>query len=479
MRRESSKTLVATLIVVVFVVFSNVVSVSLGSILTCSGVAPVPFGSTSILDVKYQYQLTPSAASTPVVADVNGDSYPEVFVLDGYGSANALTALQLVSGSFQLMWQQRSVLAFSHIAVARVPNTPNSWIVCSLSDYTVMSCFDALTGSLVFTQPFAGGVDLSTPNIYGVFSAVAIESLFPSDPNIYILVPTRVFKYSFVGGVSTYCDIPFSQSMEIPFAMDIDLDGNSELFYSNCIYSSLPPCAIIWCDTYFNKNAGDPGVTSAVANMDADPEGEVVMCGYERLVVHDHDGGIKWDISLPSFGKGGPPTIADFDGDGTSDVAVTSQGFRNIFNGIDGSLIGQLFPTSSTAFQPMSSFDFQYDGISELIHDNSDASYVRSTSWALSASRSGLTGSEYPIIADIDLDGIADIVSVADNLSVITSPDRWAGSGSFWSQHGFNDMNHDQQYFPQVTQVSNIFRSTPAVRLEKTTTSSWFLHTND
>jgi len=299
-----------------------------------------------------------------------------------------------------------------------------------------------------------------------MYSAIAIERLFQSDPdNIFILAPSRVFSYNSVSGVSVHCDIPYSRYMEIPFAVDIDLDGTAELFYSNCVYSAVD-CSLKWCDTYFVS--GPYGITSAVANMDGDPEGEVVMCGNGRLSVSEHDGTLKWAVNFnpsPPIPSEGAPTIADFNGDGIPDVGVQSNGHTYLLlDGAGGNEITSFFPIDNSGFASSSSFDFQDDGFYELISSSSTDLAVSSTSWIKAVTRNSAVGSSYPVIADIDLDGVADILTLGDILSVVSPSEPWMGSGYFWNQHGFNDMNHDSKLYPQVTQVSKTFRSTTPSR---------------
>jgi len=421
----------------------------------CTPVTTVPFGSSSSLFVKYQYTL-PSLGSTslPVVADVAGDPHPEIFFTD---STNNLYALQLgTSGNLKLFWWSNPALYDSHVAVARVPNTANLWIVCGMSYNQNIMCRNASDGLPLFTQTLP--VFLSSNS---QFSGVAIERLFQNDPfNIFVLAPGRVFQYNYTNVVSIYCDIPFSGEVEIPFAVDIDLDGTAEMFYSNCVYS--PHCTQLWCAPGFS--AGSYGINSAVANMDGDPYGEVVVCGTGRVAVFEHDGTLKWSFNL-SMNDGGPPTISDFDGDGFPDVSVLSLSGQYILNGIDGSVLHVRNPITGSGYTSSSSFDFQGDGISEVVSsDTTQLSIQSAAGWSVSTPFSALSASENCVIADIDLDGIADIIRVGDRLTVFSSSEPWIGSGYFWNQHAFNNMNHDSSFYPQVTQLSNSFRSTPPAR---------------
>jgi len=436
--------------------FIRAISSAKATVSSCTLQTALPFGRFSTLYQKYSYRYDNSAdtASLPVVADVTGDLYPEIFFVTG--NPAHLVAIHLVSGlSFQQLWKQ-TALQGTHVAVAKIPNTSN-WLLCALENLTTLTCFDPVTGTKSFSQ------SITLPSgTFGQYSAVAIESLFQNDPNnIFILAPNRVFKYNSTAGVSLYCDIIVPTiGFQLPFAVDIDLDGISEIFYSDCVFKATD-CSKIWCGS-FSSNPPDRGVASAVANMDADPEGEVVMCGFGKLAVFEHNGSLKW--SNPLSGHGGPPTIADFDGDGTPDVAVMSLSDHSVFNGKDGTMLYRFSSTQSPSTS-LSSFDFQGDGKSEIVDSEGTAVYILSSTFTLKTTLGAYTLTENPVIADIDLDGMADILVVGnDGLNILKSQDAWMGSKSFWNQHGFNDLNHDDQYYPQVTNVSSSFRSTPATR---------------
>ena len=170
---------------------------------------------------------------------------------------------------------------------------------------------------------------------------------------------------------------------------------------------------------------------------------------------------------------GGPPTIADFNGDGTPDVAVAGGiGYAVI----DGSkILDSAVPPDQTnlwlkqtkdcssAATGSSVFDFEGDGVAEVVY--SDEHYLRvykGTDGAVLFQTCNTTGTlfEYPLVADVDNDGHADVIVVANNYSGITCPDdgskqngvrvfgddegKWVRTRRVWNQHPYHVTNVDE-----------------------------------
>jgi hypothetical protein len=142
---------------------------------------------------------------------------------------------------------------------------------------------------------------------------------------------------------------------------------------------------------------------------------------------------------LPGAGSGGPPTIADFDGDGLTEVAVAGATAYSVFdidcgaaprangvcaNGTCDTEPGQVCPPEvawSRGTQDGSSnrtgssvFDFEADGTAEVVY--ADECFVRvyagdSGEVLFSQYRSSCTWHENPLIADVDGDFRAELVT--------------------------------------------------------------------
>ncbi|MCC6876579.1 MAG: hypothetical protein IT378_19915 [Sandaracinaceae bacterium] len=196
-------------------------------------------------------------------------------------------------------------------------------------------------------------------------------------------------------------------------------------------------------------------------------------------------------IVLPSDGgaggRGGPPTIADFDGDGRPEIGVAGATRYAVFD-LDcdiaaasgpgcaraagaprGVLWSRPVQDASSNVTGSSVFDFDADGVAEVVYG--DECYVRifdgrDGAVRFSASASSRTGYEYPVIADVDGDFNTEIVAALTEGSSSASPcpssdplftdyrvsftlqpgivvyrdaqDRWAASRPIWNQHAYS-----------------------------------------
>lgn len=258
---------------------------------------------------------------------------------------------------------------------------------------------------------------------------------------------------------------------------DVNLDGASEVIVANTIYAAT--------GGILHQNTAVPGVGSVgVGNFDADPFPEIVLVdpfNNGRLFLLDHQMNLIWGpVAIPTtgspFSNGGPPTIADFDGDGWPEIGIAGNRNYVVFNG-DGSILWQQ-PTQdlSSGFTGSSVFDFQGDGRAEVVYADETALRVYNGADGavlFSTPHSSITGYELPVIADVDADGAAEIVLV-DNDAFWGSftgvrvfeadDDSWVNTRQVWHQHAYDvtSVNDDLQIVSQPTPVwllHNTFRS--------------------
>lgn len=184
-------------------------------------------------------------------------------------------------------------------------------------------------------------------------------------------------------------------------------------------------------------DAATRGRRLAVADLDKNYSGlEIVYVDTGRIHAYNILSGQELWPSIPlatdparfsgAPGNGGPPTIADFTGDGKPDIAVAGAVFYSIYNQ-KGELIWQKETNDhSSQITGSSSFDFNGDGISEVLY--ADEGYLRiyngpTGDTLFTVPNPSHTHLEYPVVADCDNDGHSDLI-LAGNTATLAAA-RW------------------------------------------------------
>lgn len=230
------------------------------------------------------------------------------------------------------------------------------------------------------------------------------------------------------------------------FPADLDGDGLAEVIAGNTVYEH--DGTVRWFD---GLHDGKP----AVADFDGDGAAEVVRVFGETVQLTDGDGTPLWTYALTDLG-GGAPTVADFDGDGAPEIGVASQSLYRMLDA-DGTLLWSMpIEDVSSAMTGSSAFDFEGDGAIEVVYADEHTLWVfdgatGAVKLAWTAHGSG-TLHEYPVIADVDRDGSAEIVLPNNDyawgdttgITVIGDAARsWSPARPVWNQHAYAITNVD------------------------------------
>jgi hypothetical protein len=230
---------------------------------------------------------------------------------------------------------------------------------------------------------------------------------------------------------------------------DMDLDGQQEVVVGNAMYNMDGSTKCV------NSNLdGYP----AVGNFDSDPEAEfVVVSRGGEVRLHDTDCKLIWTAYIPGAsgsGFGGPPTIADYDGDLEPEIGVAANNSYTVFD-TDGQVLWQM-PTqdASSGNTGSSVFDFEGDGYAEAIYADETRLWafngVNGEVKLESTDHASNTWTEYPVIADVDGDDHAEIVVTNNNtggiqitgITVIEDEnDSWRPARRIWNQHAYSITN--------------------------------------
>ncbi len=169
-------------------------------------------------------------------------------------------------------------------------------------------------------------------------------------------------------------------------------------------------------------------------------------------------------VTCAKLGGGGPPTIADFNGDGYPDVGVAGRIGYAVFDGkklMDPAVAASKTLLWNTATQDCSSgatgssvFDFDGDGKAEVLYgDEYKLRIYAGPTGATLFETCNTNGTlfEYPLVADVDNDGHADIVAVSNSYSSFNcngtktsgvrvfgdTLGKWVRTRRIWNQHAY------------------------------------------
>jgi hypothetical protein len=306
---------------------------------------------------------------------------------------------------------------------------------------------------------------------------------------------------------------PYVDHGQISTIADVDLDGKPDLVRGDGVYGWNTTTKQWSLKPYFTKTAAHKPGHVAVANLGAysvipgkvatDPLPEIIVVSAETTAFEPQSSGTvrvqtltgQIVFSAPLFkfsqqhgGHGGPPTAADFDGDGQIEFAAAANEFYTVYDpdclpggaasarpngkcirpitmtaydkdagadsGIDGGALpldGILWARPSQDFSSSetgsSIFDFNGDGKSEAVYR--DECYLRvydgpTGNVVFSAQAGSGTGQELPVICDVDGDFATEIV-VARSTNNPTCPatdplatvDAGTPDGGFVKKGGF------------------------------------------
>ncbi|MCC7537800.1 MAG: VCBS repeat-containing protein [Deltaproteobacteria bacterium] len=178
---------------------------------------------------------------------------------------------------------------------------------------------------------------------------------------------------------------------------------------------------------------------SAVGDLDRDGVPEVAVVSDARCYVLD---GVSGETELgptagSGTGNGGPPTVADFDGDGFPEIGMATQNYYEVLKAdYDAGELRLLWESPNHDFSSSVTgstvFDFEGDGAAEVVYN--DECFLWVYDGATGAVRfatptTSFTATEASLVADVDGDGAAEVVMVSNG----ASPDGWRCTEAPWT----------------------------------------------
>ena len=227
-----------------------------------------------------------------------------------------------------------------------------------------------------------------------------------------------------------------------PIVADVDMDGAPEVVIGGRAHRWDAAQGKLMVESYATGlpmgghiALADFGPYGAAAGLPANAA-EVVIVSGGTVTVQDLAGGLVFGpLPIPGGGSGGPPTVADFDGDGKPEIAAAAKGAYTVFDldcvvadaecqqaGVLWSQPSQDFSSSVTG---SCVFDFEADGEAEAVYGDECFTRVYSGSTGevlFSGPRSSCTWHENPIVADVDGDYRSEIVVGSNENCSVSCP---------------------------------------------------------
>jgi len=411
----------------------------------------------SAWEVMWQNDSLPSNRHThggaqPSIADLNADGRPEVIignvVLDGLTGKGPGDA-DLPSGA--LAWDGRDLEATMPGSNLGIGNNAFLGPVSTVADLDRDGLQEVIAGNTVYnydgserwTYPYTttnsscgGSLDCDGYDAVGNFDGdddgevviVRLGELFvlnhDGSPVPGIPVPIRI-----PGAPADVAEPTYSPSAYLPSAPLYDEDGDL-----------LPPERIL-CGGALHLPAYDAA-------------GNPIMSEGSQVVV-----------DTAGANESGPPTVADFDGDGFAEVGTASSTAYVVF---DFQCTGDPLPADcerewvrwmvenddcSSRVTGSSVFDFEGDGSAEVVYADETSfrifSGIDGTILYEDTTHSSNTRLEMPIVVDVDNDGKSEIVvpepNKDPNLGGIEiwedSDNNWVRTRRIWNQHAYSVTN--------------------------------------
>ncbi len=391
--------------------------------------------------------------SQPIVADVNGDGRPEIIVnfTDLFGGAGDLMVL-FGDGSGTLWQRTTANLAYGSPPAAGDIDGDGKAEIVVVREYQSGMYYDGEYAAALYDHD---GTELWESEHFTELSfnwaTAPVISDMDHDGN-YEIVVGRVILDAATGstrgegaygqgsyGVTTIPGFGTLVEGSVPAVTDLDLDGVEEVIVGNAAYDAD--------GNALRYDASQEDAMIGIANLDGDPEGEIIAITYNTIRAQDTDGSILWGPkTIQTANILATPAIGDLDGDGYPEI-ITAGGNQLVCLNHDGTTLWTAPVTDESGATGASIFDFEGDGQPEVVYiDELEMVAYDGATGAVkfySTDHASNTMFDYPTVADVDGDDQAEIVVCHNGWSYAMSVygdanESWVGARDIWNQHSYD-----------------------------------------
>lgn len=447
----------------------------------CQYIPPVgPFGIQQL----WTSTVAVSTRSIALVGDIDADGTPEIVVHSN--AANQLYILNGITGAVEVTITCPAINDLSNAMAMADTDNDGYGELYVVDNTSIMRCFEHDgTTKAGYTAPNVGSAE-ATPGIAD-FNGDGIPEIYIGN-TIYNSITGAMLA---TAGAQSSGNNPGTVA-KLSVAVDILPDNfctdcqGLELVCGNKVYAYNDAGGTLTAQPNNLATTYADGYT-AVADIDLDGLMDVVVTSAGTVYVWNPITGntIGNLFVIPNSTTGGRPNIADYDNDGKPEIGV---GGRNVYVAIDynsgintlsamwqNTIIDASQQTTGTAF------DFEGDGITEVIYRDEATLYIfDGSTGAIKASASCGSGTrtEFPTIADVDGDKQADIICNCGNDTTATTGNvfvfksnnnQWISSRKVMNQHAYliTNINDDltvpkaQQHNSSIVKLNNFLNQAP------------------
>ena len=397
-------------------------------------------------------------ATTPAIGDLENDGIPEIIVQASTGGVYALTNEGVIK------WHNETAIGngFGGPSIANLDHKGNAEIITgrnilSATGETICTFEDGATNIPIALDLDDDGIQevVVGKTAYKLINADAVDGS-----------GCALFSVPGFSGFTAAADLDNDGLPEI-----VSVENGNLVFYDNDlseISRQKIPVDLVRIADIFGADCSSAGVCSTNSDC-TNPN----RC-YEGECIHRN--------CSPG---GGPPTIADFDGDGQPEIGIAARWYYLVYES-DGSVTwAHKTKDFSSAVTGSSVFDFEGDGKAEVVYN--DEAFLRVYSGEgtgrdddndgfndskilLEIENTSGTLFENPVIVDVDNDGSAEIVVSANDYAFSFEGEtfgskgirifkdvenKWVGTRKIWNQHSYHVTNVNEDTSIPLQEMSN------------------------